>query len=248
MTAVAVSALIGLETRAIGGYAQPTMRLALSFCAALFAVGLTAVSTPRSAHAEEPAPASAKPAASAKPTKKAVAKKPPAKKTKAVKKEADPEFAKRLAALKKQEGSKVVAIQMKPTDNPDILPDIPGLGSGPVMVAGTRGGIYTPPILSPDDILDVVNSEMKTIRRCYKAQLEADPEWSDELILDLSVKKTGRISEVSISPRRVMRAEIGRCLMTQIPKWKFPTFTGELDDGMTQEVVNASFPFSFSVN
>jgi hypothetical protein len=32
----------------------------------------------------------------------------------------------------------VVAIKMKPTDNPDILPDVPGMGmgAGPVLVAG----------------------------------------------------------------------------------------------------------------
>lgn len=203
---------------------------------ALSGLALGALIAPSPAHAEE---------AVAKPAK---AKSKSKKKAKAPK---DPEFAKRFAALKSQEGMSVVAIQMKPTDNPDILPDSPGLtglGGGTVLVAGTRGGIYTPPILSPDDILGVVNAEMKTIRRCYKAQLEADPEWSDDLILDLSVKKTGRISEVSISPRRVMRAEIGKCLMTNIPKWKFPTFTGELEDGVTQEVVNASFPFTFSVN
>jgi hypothetical protein len=36
--------------------------------------------------------------------------------------------------------------------------------------------------------------------------------------------------------------------MSTIPKWKFPEFTGETDEGVTQEVVNASFPFSFSSN
>lgn len=197
------------------------------------------------AHAEGAQPAaSASPKAKTKPKPKTKPKKKPTAQAE------DPAFAARLAALKAQEGVSVVAIKMKPTDNPDILPDAPGMGmgmgAGPVLVAGKRGGIYTPPILSPDDILDVVNAEMKTIRRCYKQQLEVDPEWADELILDLSVKKTGRVAEVSIAPRRVMRAEIGRCLMTHIPKWKFPTFTGELDDGMTQEVVSASFPFSFS--
>ena len=44
------------------------------------------------------------------------------------------------------------------------------------------------------------------------------------------------------------RAEIGRCLMAEIPKWKFPSVTGELDEGVTQEVVSASFPFSFNHN
>lgn len=237
MMAVAVRAIIDLETRRARRYAARRMRSILSIGVAV-TIALTSGLAPGAAYAEETKAT----------TKKAQKAKAKAKKSKTAKKEVDPEFAKRFAALKGQEGISLVAIQMKPTDNPDLLPDMPALGAGPVLVAGKRGGIYTPPILSSDDILDVVNAEMKTIRRCYKAQLEADPEWSDDLILDLSVKKTGRVSEVSIAPKRVMRAEIGKCLMTQIPKWKFPTFTGELEDGVTQEVVNASFPFTFSVN
>lgn len=165
-----------------------------------------------------------------------------AKKTKKAPK--DPAVERRIAALKAK-GVTLVAVRMKPSDDPDVLPD--SVGAGPVLVAGTRAGVYTPPILSSEDMLAVVSAEMKDVRRCYKAQLAADPEWSDELILDLSVKKTGRVSEVSIAPRRVERAEIGRCLLSAIPKWKFPAFTGELEDGVTQEVVTASFPFSFSV-
>lgn len=185
------------------------------------------------------APKAAKPSKAAKPKKGGKA-------AKVERAKDDPEFAKRFAALVDEKKLKPVAVVMKPSDDPDILPE--SFTAGMVLVAHGRTGIYTPPILSPDDILGVVNAEMKTIRRCYKAQLEADPEWSDELILDLSVKKTGRVSEVSISPRRVARAEIGRCLMAEIPKWKFPSFTGELDEGVTQEVVSASFPFSFNHN
>lgn len=157
-------------------------------------------------------------------------------------KKEEAEFKKRFATLAKAQTK--IAIKMKATDDPDILPDMGQAGM--VLVANNRMGIYTPSILSGDDILSVVNGEMKTIRRCFKAQLAADPDWNDEVILDISVKKTGRVSEVSISPHRVERNELGKCLLSEVPKWKFPAFTGELEGGITQEVVNASFPFSFS--
>jgi hypothetical protein len=154
----------------------------------------------------------------------------------------DAAFSKRLAALKAKQTQ--VVVKMKATDDPAKLPD--DIKNGMMLVANSRTGIYTPPLLEPGDILAVVNEHMVDVRVCYKKQLADDPEWSEELILDLAVKKTGRVSQVSLSPSRVKRDVIGQCLMSSIPKWKFPEFTGETEDGVTQEVVNASFPFSFT--
>lgn len=155
----------------------------------------------------------------------------------------DAAFKKRLLALK--QANPPVVVKMGPKDDPNNVP-VPQMGSGVVLVAGHRTGIWTPPLIEPSDILSVVNQNMKDVRSCYKKQLEEDPEWSEELIVDLAVKKTGRVSEISIAPSRVKRATIGQCLMSMVPKWKFPEFTGETEDGVTQEVVTASFPFTFS--
>jgi hypothetical protein len=155
------------------------------------------------------------------------------------------DFKARLAALK----SKTVAhfqIQMAPKDDPSRLPET--ATSGLTVVSGGRMGLWEPPILSADDMAAVVQQHMVDVRKCYKKQLGEDPEWADELILDIAVKKTGRVSEVSISPGRVRRDPIGQCLMSAVPKWKFPKFTGEVDEGIVQEVVNASFPFTFSTH
>ena len=158
----------------------------------------------------------------------------------------DAAFAQRLAALSKKHD--VIRVQMKPTDDAAAPVDPAVAAGGVVEIAGGRMDIYTPPLLSPQDISTVVQRHMTDIRTCYKAQLAEDPEWADRLILDLAIKKTGRVSEVSVAPGRVKKAKIGQCLMRSVPKWTFPKFTGETDDGISQEVVNASFPFSFSVD
>lgn len=163
---------------------------------------------------------------------------------KAKKDEEDAAFAKRLAALKKGQAN-AIQITMAPDEDPAQLPASQA-PSGLVMVAGARMGIYTPPLISSADVKLVIDQNMADVRTCYKKQLEDDPEWGEELILDLAIKKTGRVGEVSIAPGRVKRSVLGQCLMSAIPRWKFPEFTGETDEGIMQEVVNASFPFSFN--
>lgn len=152
-------------------------------------------------------------------------------------------FDRRLAALKKK--IEPIQVRMAPGDDPAAVPD-GALPTGPVLVAGQRLGIFTPPMLSPDDVQLVIQQNIADVRRCYKQQLRRDPSWSDRLILDLAIKRTGRVSEVDVAPRRVQRAVIGRCLMRAVPRWRFPRFTGETEDGVTHEVLNASFPFDFA--
>lgn len=154
---------------------------------------------------------------------------------------ADRRFQKRLAKLSTQQSA--ITVKMSVKDDPNQLPE--SVGDGPVLVASPRFGIYTPPLLSIEDIQTVVQSHMRDLRFCYQKQLRRDPEWADQMILDLAVKRSGHVGEVEISPRRVRRSTMGRCLLSRVPRWKFPEFTGETDDGITQEVVNASFPFSF---
>jgi hypothetical protein len=160
--------------------------------------------------------------------------------------EDEKEFQARLATLK-QDQTKLIIVKMTLKDDPTVLPAQldPMQGGGPVMVASNRQ-LVTPDTLSPGDIKDVINRNIVDVRKCYKKQLQADPEWSDELILDLAIKKSGRVSEVGIEPRRVRTDVIGVCLLSAVPRWKFPKFTGEGDDGVNQDVVSASFPFTLT--
>ena len=146
------------------------------------------------------------------------------------------DFRQRFNALK---GENHLVVQMAPGEDP-------GRRVAVNRFALKRTGKTKPAILSPHDILGVVNANMTDVRGCYKKQLDEDPEWADDLIMDLSVKKTGQLSELEISPGRVERDVIGQCLAGAIPDWQFPEFTGEMGDGMKQDVVSASLPLSFS--
>lgn len=174
---------------------------------------------------------------------------PPAKSTDKEKKD----FTTRFAALAKANAP--ILVKMRPQDPiepPVALAQGSGSasgsssGSGSILVAQERSGFFTPPLLAPNDIQSVIQQNMVDIRRCYKKQLHERPDWGEEIILDIAIRKTGRVSEVSLAPRRVRKATLGQCLMRAVPKWRFPEFTGETDDGTVQEVMNTSLPFSFS--
>ena len=137
-----------------------------------------------------------------------------------------------------------MSIKMTAADDPAVLS---GQKPGSYTVVSTsRSGFLPPPaMLSPEDISAVVGSKRIDIRTCYKVQLKQDGDWADNMILDIAIKKSGQVSEVDISPGRVKRDAIGKCLMRSVPKWRFPEFTGSLEDGIQQDVMNASIPFSF---
>lgn len=138
-----------------------------------------------------------------------------------------------------------LSIKMRVQDEPTALDH--KKNGGYTVVATTRSGFLPPPpILSPEDVSSVVESHQVDVRRCYKKQLKQNDDWADHMILDIAIKKSGRVSEVDISPNRVKKDLIGKCLMRAVPKWRFPEFTGALDHGIQQDVMNASIPFSFS--
>ena len=133
---------------------------------------------------------------------------------------------------------------MTANDDPAVLPG--KKAGGYTVVSTTRSGFLPPPsMLAPEDVSAVVSSKHIDIRKCYKKQLKENAEWSDRLILDIAINKSGRVGEVDVSPGRVKRDIMGRCRIRSVAKWRFPEFTGTLDGGIQQDVMNASIPFSF---
>ena len=152
---------------------------------------------------------------------------------------AESAFAKRLEALMNKPGLHV-------TVHLGTRPATPRAHSVMTLASKAHHGIYTPPVLATQDMMRVIRTRMPDIERCYEKQLAHDPNWEDHLILDLAIRRTGRVIEVSVDPGHVRRDVIGRCLIRTVPRWRFPEFTGETEDGIIQEIVTASFPFSFA--
>jgi len=153
-------------------------------------------------------------------------------------------FKKRWDSIMAKSKKGHMKIKMAANDDPADL--IGKTSGGYTVVSTSRSGFLPPPaMLSPEDVSSVVSSKQIDIRTCYKKQLKENAEWTDNMILDISIKKSGRVGEVDISPGRVKRDVIGKCLMRSVPKWRFPEFTGSLEDGIQQDVMNTSIPFSF---
>ena len=154
------------------------------------------------------------------------------------------DFQKRWKSLVTKKNSGHMNIVMTANDDPAVLPG--KKAGGYTVVSTTRSGFLPPPsMLAPEDVSAVVSSKHIDIRKCYKKQLKENAEWSDRLILDIAINKSGRVGEVDVSPGRVKRDIMGRCRIRSVAKWRFPEFTGTLDGGIQQDVMNASIPFSF---
>ncbi|MBI2372581.1 MAG: AgmX/PglI C-terminal domain-containing protein [Deltaproteobacteria bacterium] len=116
---------------------------------------------------------------------------------------------------------------------------------GPVLVSNDRQ-LFLPESLGVEDISKIVRDNRADLAFCYESALEKEPSLEVKLIVDLSVKRNGRVAELSISPTRELQSVLGSCLMSRIPRWKFPEFSGEVSEGVTQEVVNLAVPLSFA--
>ena len=154
------------------------------------------------------------------------------------------EFKQRFEKLK-ADGQLFVVSMQEQTETPSPM-GIPEPASGnSMMQVSSRRMITKPDILAPEDIQYVIQANMRDVRYCYKRQLKRKPKWKGNIILDLSIRKSGRVTRAGISPRWRRRETISRCLVRLVRRWKFPAFTGKTDEGIRQDSISASFPFSF---
>lgn len=151
----------------------------------------------------------------------------------------DTDFKARFAKL--AESQPTTRVSMKPGEDPAA--GAPAVEN--VTTSRTMPGME-PATLTGKDMQAVLTSNMFSVRSCYAKQLTADPTFADALIIDVAIRNTGRVGDVSVSPGRVKRSVLGSCLMSEVSKWRFPKFSGELEDGIVEQVVNASFPLQFA--
>jgi hypothetical protein len=121
------------------------------------------------------------------------------------------------------------------------------LAFGPgATISVSRGGRSVKDMLEEQDIVSVVNRNLRTVKFCYCKALKADPEFEGEAIVGMQIKTNGKVKEVAIEPEDMADHKFGKCLGPRVAKWKFPKFKGNKEDGMQVKSIGYEFPLEFN--
>ncbi len=93
--------------------------------------------------------------------------------------------------------------------------------------------------LSPDAIQRVVRNHRRGIRACYERQLLDFQDLEGRVVVGWTVGLDGRVTRRTIESNSTDSRELGRCLLREVDRMRFP----EPDGGL----VIVSFPFVFEV-
>jgi len=83
-----------------------------------------------------------------------------------------------------------------------------------------------PKSLDEAQLLKVILKHKKVIRDCKKKQKAADPSLGGIMQVRLLIKKTGKTSQVTISPPKFASSVVGSCVGRSVKSWVFPKFSG----------------------
>jgi hypothetical protein len=128
----------------------------------------------------------------------------------------------------------------------EVAPAAPA--SGMVDAAAPLTVLHTPPMLERADLEATVEAELPVLRACQSRAANTGRPFSGPAILDVVIRRSGRVAEVSVRPPRLAETRLGRCLLRRVARWRFPAFTGETEPGLTREAITASFPLRFGAD
>ncbi len=120
------------------------------------------------------------------------------------------------------------------------------LAFGPgATISVARGGHSAKDMLEEQDIVSVVNRNLRTVKFCYCKALKQDPEFEGEAIVGMQIKTNGKIKQVDIEPEDMADHQFGKCLGPRVAKWRFPKFKGKKEDGLRVKSIGYEFPLAF---
>jgi hypothetical protein len=132
-----------------------------------------------------------------------------------------------IAGLKRQVAEALANPKIQLTD-PDIINLIADLRK-------QRGGAEGEDVvlgkgdLKPEDASRVVRQHAQGMQVCYERALKKNSQLQYQaglaLMVELTIKPTGAVTEVNIKPS--VDASMTECFQTTAMKWKFPAFAGE---------------------
>ena len=120
------------------------------------------------------------------------------------------------------------------------------------MAANDMGGLTTvskgrsPKMPDTNKVIKVVNQHIREVKFCYKKQIGGEIDFEDELILEMTILTSGRLREMLVDPEEYGEGPFGKCMQRWTQKWRFPKFTGEVDEGVFQDNISLALPLRFS--
>lgn len=113
-------------------------------------------------------------------------------------------------------------------------------------ISVSRGRTRVKDMLEEQDIVAVVNRNLRTVKYCYCKALKAEPEFEGDAIVGMKIKTNGKVAKVQIEPEDIAEHKFGKCLAPRVAKWRFPKFSGHKDEGMMVKSMGYEFPLEFS--
>ena len=113
-------------------------------------------------------------------------------------------------------------------------------------ISVSRGRTQVKDMLDEQDIVAVVNRNLRAVKYCYCKALKVDPDFEGDAIIGMKIKTSGKVAKVEIEPEEIAEHKFGKCLAPRVAKWRFPKFTGHKEEGMTVKSMGYEFPLEFS--
>jgi len=120
------------------------------------------------------------------------------------------------------------------------------------MAAQSLGELTTvskgrkPALPDPGKVVKVVNRHIREVTFCYKKHIGGEVDMEEELILEFTIQTNGRLREILVDPEDFHEGPFGTCMARWTKKWRFPKFTGEVDEGVFQDNVSLALPLRFA--
>jgi len=159
--------------------------------------------------------------------------------------EAGSDFKSKWAKLTK-DPNKIFKVTAKPGEEiPEATLNI-SFGPGSLISVARGGKGSSRKMLEENDIVGVVNRNLRVVKFCYCKALKSDPEFEGDAIVAMKIKNNGKVANVDIEPEDMSTHKFGKCLGPRVAKWRFPKFSGQKEDGLKVKSIGYEFPLSFS--
>jgi hypothetical protein len=90
--------------------------------------------------------------------------------------------------------------------------------------AAHAGGV--PEKLSDDIVLCVLRSNKRGVTSCREKYTSAQPEITGTMQVMFVIEPNGKTIDQTTSPETFLSTELGKCLVEEVSRWTFPSFTG----------------------